>query len=164
MQGSLDQPPIIVRVSNFKTLSMLIVGIVFVIVCVIALKDSPPNPGVLESPAVLYPLIAFSGLVVLLATLRLIRPDQLTLAPDGITWRNVFRTYQWRWDEVQNFRSYRPLGFSVSKDIRFDYANNPFKAIGGVECSLGTGWELRPGDLAELLNKARSRWGSRNTD
>ena len=73
------------------------VGIAFVIVCVIALKDPPSNPGVLESPGVLYPVIAFSGLVVLLAILRLIRPDQLTLAPDGVTWRNVLRTYQWRW-------------------------------------------------------------------
>jgi hypothetical protein len=70
VQGSLDQPPIVVRVSNFKTLSILIVGIVFVIVGVIALKDPPPNPGVLESPAVLYPVIAFFGLGVLLATLR----------------------------------------------------------------------------------------------
>jgi len=127
VQGSLDPPPIIDRDSNFKTLSMLMVGIVFVTVCVIALKDPPPNPGVLESSVVLYPVTAFSGLVVLLATLGLIRPSQLTLAPDGITWRNVLRTYQWRWNEVQNFRSYRPLGFSLSKDIRFDYADNPSK-------------------------------------
>jgi hypothetical protein len=32
------------------------------------------------------------------------------------------------------------------------------KAMGGVEASLGSDWELRAADFADLLNQARARW------
>ena len=162
MQGSLDQPPIVIRSSQQTSGLMLLASIVFVAGGVLVARDPTQNP------VMGYLGIAFFGAGIPLFAYRLIRPDVLTVAPDGIIWRTLFRTARWGWDDVQNFRSYAPASRTISKHLGFDFTDNyrlyskglrrTAKALTGVEGSLGTGWELSAADLADLLNTARTRW------
>jgi hypothetical protein len=121
-----------------------------------------------ESAAMSYLIMIFFGAGIPLFGWRLIRPDVLTVAPDGLTWRSVLRTARYQWDDVQNFRAYKPTSKTISKHVGFDFTDSyrakrggPYglaKAMTGVEGSLGGGWELGAAELAELLNDARARW------
>jgi len=148
---------------------MLIISIIFVAAGVLILKDPK------QDPMVGYLGIALFGLGIPIFVWRLIRPEILILAPDGITWRSAFRTSHWPWSELQSFRPYSPAGQSM-KHLGFDFTDSyhtrnkhlrrTVKAITGVEGSLGGGWELSAADLADLLNKARIKWAAsqcRNT-
>jgi hypothetical protein len=168
VQGSLDQLPIVIRSSRSTSFVMLIIGIVFVAASVLLLKS--PN----QNPALGWLGIAFFGLGVPVFAWRLIRPDTLIVAPDGITWRYAVRTNHWPWSDVQSFRPYSPGGRTISKYLGFDFTDSYYaqnrllrsehthrrivKTISGVEGSLGGGWELSAADLADLLNKARIQW------
>lgn len=162
MQGSLDLPPIVIRSSIFTSLLMLLIAMIFVAIGVWVLRDPT------ENHTMAYLLIAFFGAGIPLFGWRLVRPDVLTVAPDGITWSTALRTVHWAWDDVQNFRAYSPASRTVSKHLGFDFTdsyrarNGQFsltaKALTGVEGSFGGGWELGAADLADLLNKARARW------
>jgi hypothetical protein len=154
VQGSIDQPPIVVRSSQLRSFVLVASGVLIL--------KAP------ESPAWGYLMIAFFGLGIPLFAWRLIRPDILIVAPGGITWRSAIRTSHWHWSDVQRFRPYSPAGRTISKHLGFDFTDSYpaqnrqlrhiAKAIAGVEGSLGGGWELSAADLADLLNKARIRW------
>jgi hypothetical protein len=158
VQGSLDQPPIVVRSSQLQSFVLLVISMVFFLA------------GVLIPPKTAggYLWIAFSGLGVLLFAWRCARPDILIVAPDGVTSRIAFRTKHWQWSDLQNFRPYSPAGRTLSKHLGFDFTDSYWgqsrrlrhtvKAITGVEGTLGGGWELSAACLADLLNKARIRW------
>jgi hypothetical protein len=164
MQGSLDAPPIAIRSSRGNSALMLLIAAVFVAIGAFMLRDPK------ENAVISYLIMIFFGAGIPIFGWRLIRPDALTLAPDGIRWRSVFRTAQWTWDDLQNFRAYAPTGKTISKHLGFDFTDSyharrggPYratKAITGVEGSLGAGWEFSAADLAELLNKARARWAT----
>jgi len=162
MQGSLDQPPIVIRSSQTTSLWMLLISIAFVASGVLIVRDPTQNP------VMGYLGIAFFGAGIPLFGYRLIRPDVLTVSPDGIIWRTLFRTFSRRWDDVQDFRPYAPTGRTISKHLGFDFTDSyrlhskrlrrTAKSLTGVEGSLGGGWELSAADLADLLNNAGTRW------
>ena len=164
MQGSLDQPPIIIRSSQKYSALLLLIAIVFVASFVFMLRDPTINRGTA------YFGLVFFGLGIPLFAWRLIRPDVMTLAPDGITRRSTFRAIHWTWGDVQAFRAYKPTSKNVSKHLGFDFTDSYYakggrdlravKAITGVEGSLGGGWEMNATDLADLLNTARARWAN----
>lgn len=162
MEGSIDLPPIVIRSSRWQAAVYLLIAVGFVAIGVWMLKD--PR----TSPWISYLVIVFFGLGIPIFGYRFIKPDVLTLAPEGIVWRSIFRTARWRWDEVKGFRPYAPTGKTVTKHIGFDFTEayrgqgaglrGATRALTGVEGSLGTGWELKPADLCDLLNQARARW------
>lgn len=142
---------------------MLILSMAFVAAGIGILRDPYQNH------AMGYVGIVLFGLCIPLFAWRLLRPDILTLAPDGITWRNAIRTTHWQWSDLERFRAYSPAGRSRSQHVGFDFTERHHaetrglrrtaKAIAGVEGSVGGGWELGAAELAELLNKAWIRWG-----
>jgi hypothetical protein len=171
MQGSLDAPPIVIHSSRGSSALMLLIAVGFVAIGVWMLRDPK------ENAVISYLIIGFFGIGIPLFALRLIRPDVLTLTPDvltltpdGMSWRTAFRSAQWTWDDVENFRAYAPTGKTISKHLGFDFTDNYHakrggsrgivKAITSVEGSLGTGWEMSAADLAELLTKAKARWAT----
>lgn len=141
---------------------MLIISMAFVAAGVVILQ------GPTQKPMLGYLGIAFFGLGIPIFAWRLIRPDTLIMAPNGITWRNGFRTSHWQWSDLQSFRAYLPAPRTTSKHLGFDFTDsyyaqnrqlrNKVKAMTGVEGSFGGDWELSATDLADLLNKARIRW------
>lgn len=164
MQGSLDQPPITVRSSQSTSLLMLLIAVVLVAIFIQMMKDPEQSRLV-----VWLGLVLFAACIPLFAW-RLIRPDILILAPDGITWRSLLRTVHWSWDDVQGFRAYKPAPKAISKHVGFDFTpsyhagssglRQAAKALTGVEGSLGGGWEIDAAELADLLNRARARWAA----
>jgi hypothetical protein len=165
MQGSLDDPPIMIRSSRWKAALFLLIATGFVAISIWMLSDPKANRWMAWLG------IIFFGFGIPVFGLRVIRPDVLMLAPDGITWRSVFRTARWRWTELQNFHPYSPTG-GASKHVGFELTNSTqgrdgglrgaARALtGGVEGSLGDGWELSASELADLLNRARARWAGR---
>jgi hypothetical protein len=162
MDGSFDLPPLIIRSSPTTSALMLLIAIGFVAAGLFILRDPT------QSRTVAYLCIAFFGAGIPLFAWRLIRPDTLLLAPDGITWHSIFRTHHYQWSDVQRFRPYAPSGKTITKHLGFDFTDSyqarghqfrgAAKTLTGVEGSLGGGWELSAADLADLLNKARARW------
>jgi hypothetical protein len=165
VQGNLDLPPIIVSSSRWISALMLLIATGFVAIGAFMLRD-PKEPAWIA-----YAVMGFFGLGVPLFAWRLVRPDRLRLAPDGITWRSVLRTSHFKWDEVKNFRAYSPG--TESKHLGFDFTDSyhgqgsrfrqTARTMTGVEGSFGGGWELGAAELADLLNKARARWVARKS-
>jgi hypothetical protein len=165
MQGNLDLPPVIISTSRATSARMLLIAVVFVAIGAFMLRD--PH----ESRWFAWLMMGFFGLGIPLFGWRLLRPDQLRLAPDGLTWRSALRTSRFRWDELGNFRAFSPGGMTESKHLGFDFtesyrgqgggARRTAKAMTGVEGAFGDGWELSAAELAELLNKARAKWAGR---
>jgi hypothetical protein len=162
MLGSLDAPPAIIRSSRRNSALMLLIAAAFIAIGALMLRDPK------QSATVSWLIMIFFGAGIPLFALRLIRPDALTLAPDGITLRNSLRTTNFSWADVQNFRAYRPTSMTISKHLGFDFTDSYramhggayglAKTLTGVEGSFGGGWEIGATDLAELLNEARARW------
>jgi hypothetical protein len=160
MQGSPDQPPIVIRSWRGNSALMLLIAAGFVAIGAFMIRDPK------QSAMISWLIMIFFGAGIPLFGWRLIRPDVLTLSPNGMTWRSALRTVEWRWDDVRNFRPYSPAPKTISKHVGFDFTDSArgaqlrhaAKAMTGVEGSIGGGWELGAAELAELLNQARARW------
>jgi hypothetical protein len=90
---------------------MLLISAAFVTTGVLILKDPK------ESPTIAWLVMIFFGLGIPIFGWRFIRPDVLTLTPDGISWRTMFRSARWTCDDVQNFRAYKPTSKTISKHL-----------------------------------------------
>ena len=162
MQGSLNLPPVIIRSSRKTAALMLSICAGFVAIGLMMARDPE------ENPVIAYFVSGFFALGIPLFGWRLIRPDTLTLTPDGVFWQSIFRSVRWKWEEVQDFRAYSPTGKPGSKHVGFDFTDTyregtstfsrVSKQVTGVYGSFGDGWELSAADLADLLNNARIRW------
>ncbi len=152
MQGSLGQPPIIIRLSRATTALMLIIDVGFVALGVMMARDPE------EIAVVGYLIAGLFALGIPIFVWRLVRPDTMTLTPDGITWHNVFRTDRWAWSEVQDFHAYTPPGRTIAKYVGFVFTGSGAPGEDPNTGSFGTGWELSAADLADLLNQARVQW------
>jgi len=155
MQGSLGQPPIIIRSSRMTAALMLLIDVGFVAIGVMMARDPE------ESAIIAYLIAGFFALGIPIFVWRVIRPDTMTLTKDGITWQGMFKTDHWPWTEVQDFRAYKPASRTIAKHVGFDFTDGNDPATTkwmGVGGSFGTGWELSAVDLADLLNKARAMW------
>jgi len=160
MQGSLAQPPIIIRSSRKVAAAMLLIVVGFVATGIMMARDPE------ENPVIAYLIAGFFALGIPVFAWRIFRPDTLTLTPEGIFFQGMRVTDSWSWSEVRDFRPYRPTGKTILKHVGFNFAdgepnNVPSHAaqqLPDVEGSLGNGWELGAADLADLLNRARGLW------
>jgi hypothetical protein len=104
MQGSLDNPPVIVRSSRRTALWMLLVSILFSGTFIAMLRD----PAQQSQSWIAYAGAAFFGLGIPIFAARLFWPDTLWIGPSGLIWHSVFRRMSLRWRDVRDFRPYRP--------------------------------------------------------
>lgn len=158
MKGSLDNPPIIICASRWKSAFYLLICSGFVAIDAAALIAVRPQPWWAWLGLV------FFGFGIPLFLWRFVRPDTLELSPEGILWRSLWRVSSWSWGEVTGFR---PIVVSLaSRHVGFDFTDRKVATqlrainagLAGMEGSLGAGWELGPERLAELLNSARAKW------
>lgn len=161
MQGSLNQPPVIIRASRTRGLWLMIGSGAFVAIALMPLAS-----GGSEGPLV-FPLVFF-GLCGLIGLCLLISPSRLEISPSGITQTVLWRTARFAWSDVHAFRP-ATIGLT-NKTVGFDYlVERPSRgglrrlnsAIAGVQGSLAAGWEIKPEPLADLLNQAREQWAVR---
>lgn len=159
MQGSLDQPPIVIQTSALKTGALMIGCAAVAVLCWFLLSWNPPANSHADSG-----LVAF-GLAVPYYGWLFVSPNVLTLSPDGLTLKTRWRQAQWSWDQVSNFRAVRVQ--IANQHVAFDIEEGTpapssymqwYVRYAGADDSLGGGWELDPAALADLLNSARERW------
>lgn len=162
MQGSLDQPPIIIRKSRVKSLLMLFVSAALSFGSILLWRDGPDTPRAWMA----LPGVFLFGLGVPLFGWELFRPDRLLLSPSGLEWRTVRKTLRYSWEQLSGFsvfsvRGSKMIGFSVTG------SNAPPKllarfnsALTGNSAALSGLWEIKPENVAELLNSARAKWRS----
>lgn len=158
MQGSLDEPPIVLRGDRGRG-ALVVMGSVVFVALGIGMWSSQ---GASSSSAF---AIGFFGLCGLAGLAMLVAPPRLEIGPGGLTQRVLWRTSNFAWADVYNFR---PMTIGLTtKMVGFDYLNPPRKraglrnlntALGGSQGALQSGWEIAPGELADLLNRARERW------
>jgi hypothetical protein len=157
--GSLDNPPIVIKTSYWKTFGYLLINAVFVAVGSFMIYEQ-------ELVWAAWFFTAFFGLGTLVFILQLVAPSTLTLTPEGVSWFTGLKTVQYGWRDIHDFRVYRVLGTTtkmVGCDYRPDFPKlarirRLNKSILGVEGSFGSGWSISNDSLAELLNSARARW------
>ncbi len=158
MQGSLDQPPVVVQGSRTRAIWLLIASAVFVSAGLFLW--TPDAAAIMRLFS-----IGFFSLCGLVGLGMLITPARLVIGPSGLTQTVLWRTSRFAWTDIYNFRS---VSLSLTnKAVGFDYlALRPKRAalrrlnfaFAGVQGSLQPGWEIDPETLANLLNEARERW------
>lgn len=163
MQGDLNLPPIVIRKSRFKSLLMVVVSAAFTLGLFLTWRESSDKTS---AWLLLLGMVMF-GLGVPLFAWEMIRPDQLSLSPAGLEWRSIRRTLTYSWDQLSEFsvfsiRGSKMIGFSLTG------AGSPPKLLARINTNLTGGsaalpglWEIKPERVAEILNAARSKWGSR---
>jgi hypothetical protein len=161
MQGSFEQPPIIIRTSMSRSLVLMFGCGLATAFCGLALSVGPS-----VSSRALGGVLAF-GLGVPYFAWKTISPDVLTLSRDGIEWRSRWKTTHWSWREASHFRAVRI--HIASKAVAFDLTDgtsapksytNYYVSYSGADASIGGGWEIDAPALADLLNDAHARWGA----
>ncbi|MDO8976839.1 hypothetical protein [Reyranella sp.] len=153
VEGSLDDPPIVLRQDRLK-LSLICLGLTVV------------GGLILLIPVRVYSawhliFLGFLGLGIVTGGAMAVRPATLILDPHGLIWRPTFRTFEYPWSAFARFYVLsRPRRFTVVVG-EFTHEGPPKPAwrrrlTGRLE--LGSLWELPPQRVADVLNEARSRW------
>ena len=153
LEGSLDDPPIVLRQDRLK-LSLLCLGLTVV------------GGLILLIPVRVYSawhliFLGLLGLGVVTFGAMAVRPATLILDPHGLSWRHAFRTVEYSWSAFARFYVLsRPRRFTVVVG-EFTHEGPPKPAwrrylTGSLE--LGSFWELPAQRVADVLNEARARW------
>jgi uncharacterized membrane protein YhaH (DUF805 family) len=157
MGGSLQTQPIVVRGSRRRGAWLLAGAALFVMCGAVEFVNGQRLVALVT--------IAFFGFGGILGLWTLVSPNQLEIAPLGITQRILWRTRRFAWTDIYNFRA-TTIGLT-SKTVGFDFLKprpggeglRKFNAaVVGVQGSFGPGWEMDSASLAALLNQAREQW------
>jgi hypothetical protein len=162
MQGNFDQPPIVIYTSALKSLSLMTACGLAAAFCWFDL-----SLGSSYTTRAASGLVAF-GLGVPYYGWLFLSPNTLIVSPEGVALKTRWRNLRWSWNEVSRFRA---LGVHIATwHIGFDLREPPAGprtfaqycvSYAGADDSLGSGWEMSAGRLADLLNLARARWLTR---
>jgi hypothetical protein len=166
MQGTFDQPPVVIKSSALKSFALMAGSALVAAFCWFDLSLNPSASHAASG------LVAF-GLCVPYYAWLFLSPNVLTLSPDGLTLLTRWRSTRWSWDEVTHFRVISV--HIASRHVGFDVTGQPsgpvswaqsymqyYVGYADADDSLGCGWEMSTGQLADLLNAARARWAPSN--
>jgi hypothetical protein len=162
VQGSLDDPPIVITMSRWKTVLLFLLCMGFVVMGVWLVVKDPQK-------AIGYLCAGFFGLGIPVFIWRMLSPPRLELSRDGISWFTGAKTLKYPWSDFAAFRTYKPSGRGVSKYVGYLYAaDHPglgkmaafTNAFAGVDGGFGGQWEMSADKVAALLNAAKGRWAS----
>jgi hypothetical protein len=153
VEGSLDDPPIVLRQDRLK-LSLMFLALAAVTGLLLLPPWGPNSTGRLVA-------LGFLGLCSTISGLMTVRPTLLILEPDGLTLRLMWRTFEYPWSAFTRFYVLSRPRRSTVVVGEFTHEGPPKPAwrrrlIGRLE--LGSFWELPPQRVTDVLNEARSRW------
>jgi len=158
MQGSLENPPIVIRGKRWRGAYMLVLALLIGLSALGVL-----NTGRFDV-AMLIPAIAglFLGAMGLWMVLM---PATLIVGRNGIKQTVLWRTRSYSWSQAYDFRPVmvglytKMVGFDFLGDVpKGGRARGLNRALTGAQGALQAGWELAPDKLANLLNHAREQW------
>jgi hypothetical protein len=155
MDGSLDQPPIIIRQDRGKLFLGAFFSAVFAGINLLFIGSG-------ESSSLFWSwvLVAMSGMGATLFGYFMVRPGSLTLGPSGITLWTGIRHFENAWEDFDKFFLCR-FHFSVYPACHYSecYKRNPtLRGMTGNLGSFGKFWEISPQELVDLLNQGLARW------
>ncbi len=156
MQGTLDDPPIVIRQDRHKIFLLLLVCLVLAAVSGTDLFESGARDLAWHG-FVVATLLACAAMV----AWNLAHPGSLTLDRNGLTWKNMWRSFRYDWNEFDGFEVYAPVAWRQWPGCVFSAAHRkqrqsqlPTSGRG----SFGGNWEMKAKDVVALLNEARRRW------
>lgn len=156
MEGSLDDPPIVLRQRRLKQVGTCLAGLVAASISAYLVAST-------SAAALHYFVPILVGLVGVTSGVNAIFPDMLIIDANGVVWRRWFWTVEFQWTDFRRFRA-SPEG---EKQVEADISLGMRRRLGwrrflpGLRgpVNLGIGWELPAARVAELLAEARARWG-----
>jgi hypothetical protein len=141
MQGSLDQPPVIIKADRIKA-SIGLVGALIVALGIWYFTGAHPHT------------FYFACMAAFVCGAILLTSPTMTVTPDGLSWGSVLGRNSWPWSDFDGFEVRQVPIFGIEcLGCRFS-ATHP----GGPDGVIGLLWEMPVGDLTLLLNDARARW------
>lgn len=165
MEGSLDQPPLILRGARKSGAPLLIVGLLMTLggaAMIVGPRISTAGIALFLLGLVFF----FFGLTAVAA------PAQLAIAPGGMELRGALGTRRFRWDQVAAFRVVslrrgRLIGFDrtgtagrsgLVRDLAMAFSTANVSSA--YDMAIPGAWSsLSAETVAELLNRARAKWG-----
>jgi len=155
VEGSLDDPPIVLRQDRLK-LSLMFLACAAVTGLLLLPPWGPNSTGRLVA-------LGFFGLCSAISGLMAARPSLLILGPDGLTWRAMWRTFEYPWSAFARFYVFSRKGWLHGVAAELAHEGPPKAAwrrflTGSLD--LGSFWELPPQRVADVLNEARARWAA----
>ena len=154
MKGSLDNPPIVIRRSFWRTLGFMAVAGAFVTLAVLLYSKNPVAMSV---------GIAFFGLGIPLGIVMLF--VRVELSPKGIAWFDGWRRRDFLWNDFAEF-TVAAIPFGVVGFVLSDTSNKAVpnrrasRAMFGIDGAFPFDLELAPQALLELIAAARARWAA----
>ena len=172
MQGSLNDPPLVVRRSARSLFWGLLLSLTFVILAILFIARPFgwwSNPKYADVSGA-YAILVIFGLMTWISVKALFRTPELAINPAGIEFRGLYWTRRFAWRDITNIRAYQP-GFTIGRIyVGFDFAphykpgfawvRRLTRAFVNVDCSFADGWEVDSETLAQILNQAKARWGT----
>ena len=158
MQGTLDNPPIIIEQDKAK-ISGLLLGCMVFFVMVALLVWSGAGRSVVWG----YILIAIFGSLTLGLAVQLARPGRLIIDRDGVSCRLLLGTTRYSWEDIASFVTYSRNMFSREPAVLLAEGSKLYpisrRFTGGLS-PLGGAWEFSASEIVDMLNEARKRWGN----
>ena len=156
VEGSLDDPPIVLRQHRLKCVLVCFAGLVAASISAFLVASS-------SAVALHYFVPTLIGLIGVTSGVKAIFPGMLILDADGVVWRRWFWTIEFRWSDFRRFRAV-PDG---EKQVEADISLGMRRRLGWRRflpglwgpVNLGNSWELPAACVAAVLTEARARWG-----
>ncbi|WP_428662274.1 hypothetical protein [Reyranella sp.] len=150
MEGTFDDPPIVMWQDRVKVslMSLVTAGLAALFYWLCPASDASLFWSVLL------------GLVAAVLGWIAIARSGLIAAPEGLTWRTGFRTFNYEWSDFERFtvvsgRSNMVVGVlseRCNRRRRWFLRWMDSRTFGAV-------WELPPQRIVDILNEALTRWG-----
>jgi hypothetical protein len=154
MQGSLNEPPIIIRQDRAKLGLMVLVAGVLTLILYGFLAAGMLQGDTLGQHAF---VIAFA-LLTLFGVWKLLNPGSLIIGPAGLDWRTSLGGYHYEWTDFDGFAVFSG---PYLRQASAKYSNRCTKYRVARMWNLGTlgsCWELSPAEVVSVLNAARQKW------
>ena len=160
MQGTLDDPPIVVQQDRLKIFLVLLFAIGMTIFSFLMLWT-----GTAKSLTWAYIMSVWFVILTLIVAVWLLRPWRLTLDRSGLRRSTIWRATHYEWNDFSGFVTFSPSlflrqpGGLLSKSCPKWRIGRRFA---GDLVTLGSCWEMSPSEIVELLNRGLQRWGGAN--
>jgi hypothetical protein len=162
MEGSLDNPPIIIRSSPAKLALVAFIGVGFLAVSAFAFTH-PDGPRAFIAGCCAGVL---GALGVLVAVAQIFKPTIVELSAQGLFIRTFRKTFHADWSDIARFRM---CVINSNKLVAFDWRDDSPRRSGlsdvnrglaGVDGALPSTLALPSGQVLDLAQAALARWGS----
>jgi hypothetical protein len=159
---------LVLKSSSSQALFLITVGLLFMAICLVFAGRPVTGRFAAWKPLVVFVGTPLFALAAIAGVVRLLPGgSELTLTPDAFTIRSSFRSYSYRWKDVQELVTAEMPGRTarVSLDFKPEYKGSTTlralgRAVGGHDAALPDTYRKSPQELRVLMEDWRRRYGS----